>query len=153
MRRLAAIVLIALLPGCSVNGLNLRQDDRVSIVAPEDRSDVDLPVTVRWTARDFDGTYAVFVDRSPVPPGRTLDWLARNDDVCRQTKGCPDTTWFADRNVLRTTSNSVTIDRLPDTARDNRRDRHEVTVVLLDQKGRRIGESAFRVEFQVRRGR
>jgi len=153
VRRLAAVLLVALLPACGIHGLNLTQDERVSIVSPKDRSTVDLPLTVRWTAHDFDGTYAVFVDRSPLPPGRTLEWLARNDDVCRQTKGCPDSTWFSERNVLRTAETAVTIDRLPDSTRDNRRDRHEVTVVLLDRAGRRVGESAFRVEFEVHRER
>ena len=82
MRRLlAALLLSALAPACGVEGLNFVQDDRVTITAPRDRAEVRLPVTIRWKAEDFDGTYAVFVDRAPVPPGETLAWLARDDEL------------------------------------------------------------------------
>jgi hypothetical protein len=145
------VVLVALLPACGVSGLSFVQDERVTIDAPKDRSKVDLPLTVRWRAHDFDGTYAVFVDRAPQPPGRTLAWLLRDDKVCAARPGCPDATYLAERDIHPTTTTSITIDRLPDTTRDERRDRHEVTIILLDRKGRRIGESAFTVEFEVAR--
>lgn len=137
--------------GCGVEGLNFVQDDRVTITSPRDRAEVELPVTIRWTSRDFDGTYAVFVDRAPVPPGRTLDWLARDDELCQETAGCPNETWLRDRYVYGTAKTSLEIDDLPDATDDARRDFHEATVVLLDRGGRRIGEAAFTVEFQVAR--
>lgn len=136
---------------CGVEGLNFVQDDRLTITAPRDRAEVALPVTIRWTARDFDGTYAVFVDRAPVPPGRTLEWLARDDDLCKETPGCPNATWLRDRHVYATPETELTIDDLPELAGDGRRDFHEANVVLLDRAGRRIGEAAFTVEFQVAR--
>ena len=148
----AAVLLVALAPACGVSGLNFVQDDRVTITAPRDRASVTLPMTLRWTARDFDGTYAVFVDRAPVPPGRTLAWLARDDEVCKETEGCPGEAWFRDRDVYRTSETSLTVEELPDLGGDeDRREFHEASVVLLDEQGRRIGESAFTVEFQVER--
>ena len=150
MRRLpAALLLLALAPACGVDGLNFVQDDRVTITAPRDRAEVRLPVTIRWKAKDFDGTYAVFVDRAPVPPGETLAWLARDDELSDQTPDCPNETWFADRDVYATSSPELTVDDLPDLVDDERRDFHEATVILLDEEGRRIGEAAFTVEFEL----
>jgi hypothetical protein len=143
------LAMVALAPACGVQGLSFVQDGRVKIVAPGDRAEVRLPVTVRWTSRDFDGTYAVFVDRAPVPPGRTLAWLARDDELCDQTPDCPNAAWFRDRDVYATSTAEVTIDDLPDLTDGERRDFHEASIVLIDREGRRVGESAFTVEFQV----
>ena len=148
---MALAMVVITLPGCAFDGLNFVQDDRVSITAPRDRAEVELPITIRWTARDFDGTYAVFVDRAPVPPGETLTWLAEEDEVCEETPGCPNEVWFRDRDVYATTTTELTLDDLPDLTDDDRRDFHEATVVLLDRGGRRVGEAAFTVEFQVAR--
>ena len=154
-RRSTALALVAalvpLLTACGVRGLDFVQDERVTITAPGDRDEVELPVTIRWDVRDFDGTYAVFVDRAPVPPGQPLRWLAEDDELCEQTPGCPSEAWFRDRHVYATSSTELTIEDLPDLTEDERRDFHEATVVLLDGEGRRIGESAFTVEFQVAR--
>jgi hypothetical protein len=134
---------------CGLRGLDFVQDDRVEITSPRDRAEVRLPVTVRWEATGFEGTYAVFVDRAPVPPGQPLSWLAREDELCAETPDCPNETWFRDRDVYATSATELTIEELPDLTDEERRDFHEATVVLLDGDGRRIGESAFTVEFQV----
>ena len=156
MRRTALAVVLALLTaGCGVSGLSFRQDDRLSFVTPEDRAEITLPLTVEWEVEDFEvgagaGSFAVFVDRAPQPPGKTLDWLARDDDTCRADDGCPDAEWFADRDVFRTTDRELTIDQLPARS-DDRRELHEVTVILLDEQGRRVGETGWTLEFQVAR--
>lgn len=156
MRRVALVVAVALLTsGCAVSGIAFRQDDRLSFVTPDDRAEVTLPLTVEWEVEDFEvgdgaGSFAVFVDRAPQPPGKTLDWLARDDDSCRADDGCPDAEWFAERDVFPTTERSLTIERLPARA-DDRRELHEVTVVLIDEDGRRIGETGWSLEFQVQR--
>lgn len=144
-------LVLAVLPGCGVSDLNFVQDDRLSIVAPEDRAKVELPVTVRWKVEDFDGSYAVFVDRAPVPPGRSLEWLARDDELCETTPDCPSTEWFHARQVYPTTDTELTLEKLPELTRDERRVFHEVTVVLIDENGERVGESAVTVEFEVER--
>jgi hypothetical protein len=158
MRRVlaAAAVVMLVTSGCGVSGLAFRQDDRLSFLAPGDRDEITLPLTIRWTVEDFAvgsgaGAFAVFVDRAPQPPGKTLDWLARDDDSCRRADGCPDEHWFAERDVFPTTGFELTIDRLPARS-DDRREWHEVTVVLLDETGRRVGETGWTLEFQVERG-
>jgi hypothetical protein len=154
-RALVLTVLLALLSsGCALRGIAFRQDDRLSFVSPGDRDEVTLPVTITWEVEDFDvpedGSFAVFVDRAPQPPGKTLEWLARNDETCRSADGCPGEEWFAQHDVFRTTDTEHTIDRLPARA-DDRREMHEITVVLLDPDGRRVGETGWTLELQVER--
>jgi hypothetical protein len=151
-----AVVVAAVSSACSLSGLAFRQDDRLSFITPDDRAEVSLPVTVRWEVEDFEvgpgaGSFAVFVDRAPQPPGKPLDWLARNDESCKLATTCPDEQWYATRYVFPTTATELRIDRLPARA-DDRREFHEVTVVLLDEQGRRVGETAWTLEFQVERG-
>jgi hypothetical protein len=164
-RTIAALVLAALaLPGCGVAGLSFVQDKRLTFVAPEDRAEVTLPFTVDWEMADFaitgpDGSsaedagyFGVFVDRDPQPPGEPLGWIARDDGSCLHQAGCPDQEYLARRRVYSTSETSLTIQVLPDTELlEGRREFHEVVVILLDGTGRRIGESAWFVEFQVRR--
>jgi len=155
VKRLVPLLVVALLSsGCAVRGIAFRQDDRLTFTSPGDRDEVTLPVTVTWEVEGFDvpddGSYAVFVDRSPQPPGKTLEWLARNDDTCRADDGCPNAAWFAERDVFTTTETEHTIERLP-ARTDDRREMHEVTVVLLDAEGRRIGETGWTLELQVER--
>lgn len=153
-----------LVPGCSLSGLSFVQDDRVTITAPEDRAQVRLPVTVRWDVEGFEvtgrtgraekdaGYFGVFVDRAPPPPGHELEWLLRDDTVCAANPDCPDKEYLAARDIYSTTETSIVIDQVPEPARGERsRQFHEVTVVLLDGTGRRIGESAFSVEFELPR--
>jgi hypothetical protein len=161
----ACVALLA--SACRVNDLAFRQDERVEILTPEQRSKVVLPFHLRWTVRDFDivgpdgshnaraGYFAVLVDASPMPPGANLTYFARDDDSCLRTPGCPDETYLADRDVHLTTDTSFAVDTLRDTRPINRRsvpDEHAITIVLLNGRGERIGESAFKTEFTVDRG-
>lgn len=159
-----AIVLVAS-PACSVSGLDFVQDQRLEITAPRDRAEVTLPLTVRWTVRDFEvtgrsgrargdaGYFGVFVDRAPQPPQHTLESLGEDDPLCRSNPSCPDEEFLAGLNVFSTNRTSFEVRRLPAPGSEapRRREFHEVTIVLLDGQGRRIGESAFTVEFEVRR--
>lgn len=143
-------VVMALVAGaCSVSGLNFVQDERVSISAPRDREKVEVPVTIRWEVRDFDGTFAVFVDRAPVPPGKALAWLAEDDELCSAQPGCPTVQWFHDRYVFPTAETTLTLEQLPELRADEGRIFHEATVVLIGRDGRRVGESAFTVQFEL----
>lgn len=168
-----AIVLLTVLlvavggsSACVADGLAFRTDTRVEITSPEDRSEVTLPLTVSWTVRDFRivepgdevgegqdaGYFGVFVDRAPQPPGETVGWVARDDPGCRPVDGCPDEEYLAVRGVYETTDTSMTFNQLPQPVGDPAtRERHTVTIVLLDTEGRRIGESAFSVDFTVER--
>jgi hypothetical protein len=141
-----------------VNDLSFVQDDRVDIVAPKERAEVALPVQIRWTVEDFavgpgQGSFGVLVDREPPRPGKTLLSLFSNSEECRGQGGaqnCSGPDFLATRGAFQTTETAVTIDRLPDTGDDGRREFHEVTVVLLDEDGRRVGESGWTVQFEVK---
>jgi hypothetical protein len=164
-RAALVVVLLFLLPSCGVTGLNFEQDERLSITAPADRAEVRLPLTVTWDVTDFEvtgrdgarrddaGYFGVYVDRAPQPPGKTQAWIVREDPRCRQTPGCPDETYLAQAHIYSTEKRLFTIDRLPQPSSDapRRREFHEVTIALLDGRGRRIGESAFIREFEVDR--
>jgi hypothetical protein len=144
-------VLFLATSGCGVHGLNFVKDERLHIQSPRPNAEVHVPFDVRWSVEDFDGSYGVFVDRAPPGPGRTLASLAEGDAVCKATAGCPDAAYLAGHRAYTTTDTSFRVEQLPELTRDRAREAHEVTVVLLDDQGRRVGESAFRVEFHVRR--
>ena len=149
--------------GCGIHGLSFVQDNRLSILQPEDRAAVHLPMRVRWSIDDFRvtgptrkavqdaGYFGVFVDRAPQAPGRTVASLAAGDAACKVDPSCPNKRYFASRGVYTTDKTHVTIKFLPDLTEGDNRDFHELTVVLLNGKGERIGESAFGVEFEVAR--
>jgi hypothetical protein len=119
--------------GCS-QGQAFRVDQRVSIVTPRDRAAVHLPVVVRWRASRVDGrAFGVFVDRAPVRPGKRVVAAATATDA-----------------VYVTATHSVTI-RQVERPHVRGRERHRATIVLLDPYGRRVGESAWDVVFEVKR--
>lgn len=163
-RGVAVAAVCAALVGCVPQGLAFRVDDRLTFRAPEDRSTVRLPVTLDWDIRDFRitepgsgepregaGYFGVFVDASPMPPGRDLGWIARDDSDCRPDDGCPDEEYLSARGVYTTTDTELFLEQLP-RGDEGRRERHRATIVLLDSSGTRIGESAFEIAFDVDRG-
>jgi hypothetical protein len=157
------LALLLLACACSTSGLAFVQDTRLEILSPEPRSTVELPVTIRWridgfriTGRDGRaapdaGYFAVFVDTTPIPPGQTVAWVARDDRSCTSTPGCPDETYLADRGTHVTSETTFTLEQLPFLDAHAGREHHEVTIVLLDGTGHRIGESAWYVSFVYER--
>lgn len=158
MRRAARLALactaLGSLAGCGTHGLSFRLDERVSLVSPSNHAKVDLPLSVRWTADDFSTTdgasFGVLVDRTPPPPGKTLAWLFRNDDSCGET-GCEDTAYREQRGVFQTRTTEVVLEEVATIGERNDGDGHEVTVILLDAQGRRVGEGAWSRQFRVER--
>lgn len=160
------LLLLATSAGCTFSHLDFVQDRRVSILTPHNRATVQLPVTVRWSVRDFDitgpgagdtgaaGYFLLLIDTTPQPPGHPLRWLAHGDRLCLATPGCPDAAWLARHQIFTTTKTSFTIRTLaPRMSSDlGGPNRHQVTIVLLDPSGHRIGETAFTVTFQLRSG-
>jgi len=166
-RRLTAVGLLALcaaFSGCVPQGLAFKTDERLSFESPEDRATVRLPVTLDWDIRDFEitgpgaepredaGYFAVFVDSSPMPPGKTLRSTASADNSCRAADGCPDEAYLRARGIYTTTETELVLEQLPGSSGGDRRERHRATIVLLDASGRRIGESAFDIAFDIDRG-
>lgn len=156
---------LAVLAACDTSGYAFTVDTSIEFTAPTARSTSTLPVTVRWRddeppadldvdPKDPDAEYyAVFVDRSPMGPNRTLLSLIDDKDSCRRVAGCPDADFLAARHVHLTDEPSLTLEFLADNRpgkRGTSKDPHEVTVVRM--KGdRRVGEAAFRLNFFVRR--
>ena len=161
MRRVAAglFCVVTLFSGCRLSDLSFKADERVEITDPAQRATVKLPFELSWTVKDFkvtgeDGTssddqgfFAVMLDTSPMPPGQSLKYFARDDESCTSSPGCPDTQYLADRNIFTTESTHFSVETLSDDRppdRPSAQDTHDITIVLLNGKGERIGESAFR---------
>lgn len=157
-----ALVLCVALAGCSFSNLAFVTDTRLHIVAPTNRALVKLPVTLRWTMRDFTvtppgsgppsaraGYFALFVDQAPVRPGQTLRAVASGDNACLHTPGCPNAAYLADRGVYTTTVTSFTLTQVASLNAYQQIQLHTVTIVLLDSTGHRIGESAWYVDFRL----
>jgi len=158
-----AVTLVALVaPGCG-GSRQFVADHRVHIESPRPRKLVTLPVTLRWrfdrftvtgpdgTHRAGHGYFGVFVDRAPMPAGKDLRWLARNDRSCHATEGCPDTNYLALRDVHTATEPEIVFEQLPLPTFHKGTEDHSIAVVLLDGQGRRMGESAWYVDFRLRR--
>jgi hypothetical protein len=133
------VLLVSMLATTGCSDLLFRNDHRITITSPGSYATVGVPLTVTWTVRDFnapnDGSFAVFLDRDPQPPGQTLD----------QFGGRPF-------DIFRVSQPSLRLDTVvPHHAADAlERNQHDITVILLDRSGRRIGESQAFVEFNVR---
>jgi len=141
---------------CRSTGLVFRADRSLQIVNPVQNALVTLPLRLRWTTTSLPPgakRYAIFVDRAPVRPGRSLRDIA--DSTCQRLPGCPDETYLEQRNVYETSAPTLMLASLPDQRARNRtsaRDVQELTIVVLDDQGRRIGEAFYSVSFRVRRG-
>lgn len=153
-----AVLCVTVVPigmsACTTTGLAFKVDERLEIVAPTYREQISLPLVVDWSMdagpSQDEGFFAVVVDGAPPPPGQGLDWLARGDDDCQRRPGCPDADWFRSRGIFATRDTRLIIDRLPPRREPSgRRDLHEVTIVLLDGQGRRIGEGAWTQVFEL----
>jgi len=161
-----AVVSLALIAGsCTTRGLAFREDRRLAFLTPGHREEVTLPVTVSWTmSPDFvltgldgsathdTGLFAVLVDVDAPPPGEGLDWFSRDDANCQRLADCPSADWFRERGVFATTDTRLVLDAvrpLRGVETTRQRDFHEVTVVLLDGRGRRIGESSWTRVFKL----
>ena len=140
--------------GCGVSGLSFFQDDRISINTPSDQAEVSAPLTVQWTVKDFSvgpgmGSFGILVDRTPPKPGKTLASMFGGGDACRSEAECGAAPFLAERNVYATSDTTLILDRLPKRTGDDR-NRHDLTIVLLDAQGRRVGEGAWTVQVDVR---
>jgi hypothetical protein len=124
------------------------------ITAPAAMSARRLPLEVRWTARSVPaGGFAVFVDRAPIPPGKSLRWLAdrERDLACLARAGCPDAAWLHARRVQVVRTRAAAIDAV-DEKGGKIAGVHHVSVVPLDERGRRDGEAGDVLEVVVKGG-
>jgi hypothetical protein len=162
-RVFALLVALSATSACQFSQLQFHNDNRLTFSQPGNRQKVTVPLTVSWSMKDFDasgldgskdkhkGAFAVFVDAAPMPVGKDLKWIARNDSGCKRDPQCPNAQFLADRGIFVTTDTSVTIDTLPQASDGIGDEQHYVNVVLLDGTGHRIGESAWYRPFTSKR--
>lgn len=166
MRCIAGLLaLLALVTACDTSNYAFKIDESIKLVQPRAREEVSLPVTLRWTdaKRPLGGKvaprdpvaeyYAVFVDRAPMSPGKTLASLIKGPPPCRPSKGCPTSAQLSDLSVFLTAAPALSLEFLTDlrsTSRGNQKDPHEVTIVRM-RGDKRVGEAAFLQNFFVRR--
>ncbi len=118
-RTVAGVAAIAVLVGgCGqfgATGLDLVVDDSIEITTPRDRATVGRPLEIAWTDADAEpgDSYAVLIDRSPMPPGEPVEWFARDDETCAVSRGCPDALWLARRGITVTDATSAVIEIVP----------------------------------------
>ena len=157
-------VVAAALAACSFSNLAFAADHRLRFLSPPNRALVVTPVTLRWAISDFtvtppgqsppspaSGYFGIFVDRVPIRPGQTLADVAGGDQSCKRTAGCPDAQYLAAREVYATARTSFTLTQVSQLSARQRVQTHQVTVVLLDSGGHRIGEAAWYREFRLKR--
>jgi hypothetical protein len=161
---LLVLVLSGVASGCRTGGLAFRADEPVAIDLPADRSTNSLPMQVSWRtttaiasahrAHPDAPLFAVFVDQAPMPVGKTVAWIARDDSGCKPP-ACPDASYLAQHGVYLTATTSVSVDAVLSATRgrETSNGQHELTVVQLDAQGRRVGEGAVSRTFFVRGGR
>ncbi len=150
----AVVTLMALATsGCGFSNLNFRTDHRLHWTTPKDRALVPVPFTVSWTFPSLQGgSFAIFVDRAPIKPGQTLRAVAGGDKSCKIDPTCPSTDYLNQRRVYTTTLTSLSLSQvLPLTGNRDSVQLHQLTVVVLDRSGHRVGESAWTREFKVRK--
>lgn len=147
-------VLCCMLAACTVSGLAIRADDRLQIDNLADRATIEPPFVLEFS---FDGglpsgdatAFGVLIDWAPPPPGKPLSDLLSDDPACIGPQGCPE--GYLERNrITITTDTTFLMDNVPvGTDRQERRGFHEVTIILVDDAGRRVGESSAFARFRV----
>lgn len=150
---LTALTCVATLSGCSdYTALAYHQDRSLHFTAPPARTLVKVPFTLRWEQPASPATsYAVFIDRAPVRPGHSLRDVAGKDEACKKNPACPDAQYLADRGVYVTTDSELTLTSVAPLTSQESIQLHDAVVVMLDARGRRIGESGWRLEFKLRK--
>jgi hypothetical protein len=153
-----AILAVALAgASCATSGLAFEKNEQIQVVAPRALQEVKPPFVMRWTGEVEDASsYAVFVDRAPMAPNQSLRDYAASQ--CAGTPLCPADgkealdAWLAQRGIFPAGPAKVRVPfvtaRGPSTEKDTR-DVHEAIVVALGPGGRRLGESAWSVNFRV----
>lgn len=142
--RLLAFCASVLLAGCSISNLNLVTDHRLHFLQPANRAHLHVPVDLSWTFTGLGDYFAIFVDRSPVHPGESLDAIASDDPSCKHPPGCDNPRYFASHQIYTTAADSFVLQSVDNLSATRQKEQlHQVTIILLDRGGRRIGESAW----------
>ena len=158
MNRTASIVVwltasTIVLTSCTFD-VALRRDQSFKVLTPDRRATVDVPLTVRWTRADSArraSSFAVFIDRTPPPSGKSVLYPFRNDPACAGVRTCLSIDALRSRGVYvvpGTTLRVEVIGRRFDAPK-GLEDLHELTVIPLDRRNRRIGASSAWIDFWI----
>ena len=160
----AVLGIVLLTSGCvKLSELQFKQDHRLEFTSPDDYEFVKPPVEIEWTMKDFEvlpansgeppsddaGYFAVFVDQAPIKPGRTLEDVAGRDEACKMAPRCPDKRYLAAKAVYVTHQPRLTLELIPQLTSKEKIQTHQLTVILLDSTGHRIGEYAWHLYFKA----
>jgi hypothetical protein len=94
----------------------------------------------------------VFLDRSPVAPGKSVAEVGAGDLSCTRTNSCASDAYLRAHGVIVTKDLDVVLDSLPVSEGLAKADQpavHEATVVFLDDSLHRVGQSGALISFRV----
>ena len=137
--------------------VSFKADHRLSFVDPDQEDDVHIPVRLDWKVKDFPLTeghrFAVFVDKAPVGPNRTV-----RIRLCTEGEKLPPQIG-SDRTICKDETQRVYLAGRPSLVLDcfqprfdvpeRLRNTHTATVILIDGRDRRVGQAAATVRFHV----
>ena len=163
---LATAALLLTLTGCALahpGSLQWRVDKRLHFLSPAARAKVGQPVTITWRMDNFHiaplgsgpsskntGYFAIFIDRSPMKPGKSLNAINKHDAACVDAAVCTTKDYLARKQVYTTTKDEFTVQDVSDILSNKLSTQfHTATLVLLNTAGLRIGESAWTIEFRM----
>jgi len=158
------VVLSPGLGACAFQVSGFRLDQRLTFIAPHNYQVVSLPVTISWEIRDFTptarrssvptpgaGYFALFVDQTPIAPGQTMDAVAAGDNTCDIHMGCPNAQYLAEHQIYTTAKTSFSLQQVATLPNDPYKQQlHQVTIVLLNATGHRIGQSSWTIGFKTK---
>ena len=135
----------------------LRSDDRLAMVSPEPEEEVGLPVKVTWETVDYElepgYRFAVFLDKGfPSPRKYVRLTLCSEQGKLPPQPGELRAPCSDDRErIFFTRKTSMSFDCFEPrfSAGRRRQNEHTVSVILVDQDLKRVGEVATAVKFRV----
>jgi hypothetical protein len=145
------VAVASLVAGCRTSGLLFTTNGSFRILSPHSSSTVKLPITIAWTANGVyrsGDSFAVFLDRGTIRPGQNVSSVL--PDICKQNPSCSRQSYFQQVNVWITSQPSLKLNTLPEsslTGRSTGKEDHSVTVVILNNKGARVGEAFASADF------
>jgi hypothetical protein len=128
----------------SIDGLAFKQDRSITIVVPEPQELVSVPLIVEWEAvmTNRIAGFTVLIDRSPQPPGKSIDSFAIDDQANIYVVPAEPTADGTFRFEI------PAIEKRAGVA-SAVQDDHEVVIIPIDLAGNRIGEGFAATEFTV----
>jgi hypothetical protein len=128
-------LLVVSTSGC-LEGRSFHRNSGLRITEPIEGDFVEAPLTIHWVSPNTSvKRFAVFVDRPPLAPGKSVDKLE-----VQEREG-----------VFLTSETEFLLEFVAprDTSVEARRDLHQITVVALTADGKRIDDSSTSVKLTV----